>query len=83
LAIRRDLWRGAACRRETSVMAGTIFQDRKLSLAVRFRAVCHVTSQKNGVSALGPQRVLGLGNYKTAWALPHCLRRAMVRTDTG
>jgi hypothetical protein len=32
---------------------------------------------------LGPQRVLGLGNYKTAWALPHCLRRAMVRTDTG
>jgi len=38
-----------------------------------------VTSQKNGVSALGLQRVLGLGSYKTAWALPHKLRRARVR----
>jgi transposase-like protein len=39
----------------------------------------YVTSQKNGVSALGLQRVLGLGSYKTAWALLHKLRRAMVR----
>jgi transposase-like protein len=39
----------------------------------------HVTSQKNGVSALGLQRVLGLGSDKTAWALLHKLRRAMVR----
>jgi transposase-like protein len=38
-----------------------------------------VTSQKNGVSALGLQRVLGLGSYKTAWAVLHKLRRAMVR----
>src|SRR5271157_5308999 len=39
----------------------------------------HVTSQKNGISALGLQRVLGLGSYKTAWAMLHKLRRAMVR----
>jgi transposase-like protein len=39
----------------------------------------HVTSQKNGVSALGLQRALGLGSYKTAWAVLHKLRRAMVR----
>ena len=39
----------------------------------------YVTSQKNGVSALGLQRVLGLGSYKTAWAMLHKLRRAMVR----
>lgn len=38
-----------------------------------------ITSQKNGISALGLQRVLGLGSYKTAWALLHKLRRAMVR----
>lgn len=38
-----------------------------------------VTVQKNGISALGLQRVLGLGSYKTAWALLHKLRRAMVR----
>jgi transposase-like protein len=38
-----------------------------------------VTSQKNGVSALGLQRELGLGSYETAWTWLHKLRRAMVR----
>ena len=79
LAIRRDLWRCLQCGQETSVMAGTIFQDSKLPLTVWFRAMWQVASQKNGVSALGLQRALGLGNYKTAWALLHKLRRAMVR----
>lgn len=67
------------CRHQTSVMAGTIFQDSRLPLSLWFRAMWHVTSQKNGVSALGMQRVLGLGSYETAWALLHKLRRAMVR----
>jgi ISXO2-like transposase domain/Transposase zinc-ribbon domain len=79
LAIRRDQWRCLRCGRETSVLAGTIFQDSKLPLAVWFRTMWQVASQKNGVSALGLQRALGLGNYKTAWALLHKLRRAMVR----
>lgn len=39
----------------------------------------YMTSQKHGVSALGLQRVLGLGSYQTAWAWLHKLRRAMVR----
>jgi transposase-like protein len=38
-----------------------------------------VTSQKNGASASGLQRVLGLGSYETAWTWLHKLRRAMVR----
>jgi transposase-like protein len=38
-----------------------------------------VTSQKNGASALGLQRAVGLGSYKTAWTWLHKLRRAMVR----
>jgi transposase-like protein len=62
-----------------SVTAGTIFQDSHLPLAIWFRAMWQLTSQKNGISALGLQRVLGLGSYKTAWAMLHKLRRAMVR----
>ena len=38
-----------------------------------------VTNQKFGASALGLQRILGLGSYQTAWAWLHKLRRAMVR----
>src|SRR5450756_884905 len=45
----------------------------------RFMAMWYVTNQKNGVSALGLQRVLGLGSYETAWTWLHKLRRAMVR----
>ena len=38
-----------------------------------------VTTQKNGVSAVGLQRVLGLKQYQTAWTWLHKLRSAMVR----
>lgn len=59
--------------------AGTIFQDTRKPLVDWFRAMYWMASQKNGASALGLQRVLGLGSYKTAWSWLHKLRRAMVR----
>ena len=67
------------CGHQTSVTAGTIFQDTRKPLVMWFRTMWWVTSQKNGTSALGLQRVLGLGSYKTAWTWLHKLRRAMVR----
>lgn len=39
----------------------------------------YVTTQKHGASTLGLQRVLGLGQYRTAWTWLHKLRRAMAR----
>jgi len=75
----RGLWLCGQCRHQASVTAGTIFQDSRLPLTLWFRAMWHVTSQKNGVSALGVQRVLGLRSYQTAWTWLHKLRRAMVR----
>jgi len=68
-----------ACDGETSLTAGTVFQDTRRPLRLWFLAMWFVTSQKNGVSALGLQRVLGLGSYETAWTWLHKLRRAMVR----
>src|SRR6266542_4171123 len=73
------LRRCAACRSETSVTAGTIFARTRLPLVTWFAAVWYVVNQKQGVSALGLQRVLGIGSYQTAWAWLHKLRRAMVR----
>ena len=69
----------ASCNRQSRVMAGTIFQDTHLPLQTWFRAIWWVVTQKNGASALGLNRVLGL-TYKTTWSLLHKIRRAMVRT---
>ena len=74
-----DLYRCVRCHFRTSVTAGTIFQDTKKSLRLWFRAIWHLTSQKYGANALGVQRVLGLGSYRTSWTWLHKLRRAMVR----
>lgn len=64
---------------QSSVKAGTIFHDSRKPLRLWFRAIWYVTNQKQGVSALGLQRVLGLRSYQTAWTWLHRLRRAMVR----
>ncbi len=77
----RGLWMCASCQRATSVTAGTIFHRTHTPLATWFAAIWFVTSQKNGVSAQGLQRVLGFGSYETAWAWLHKLRRAMVRPE--
>src|SRR5208337_1464035 len=67
------------CRKQTSLTAGTIFEGTRKPLRMWFLAMWFVTSQKNGVSALGLQRELGLGSYETAWTWLHKLRRAIVR----
>ena len=67
------------CGGEVSATAGTIFEGTRISLRTWFSAAWFVTSQKDGASALGMKRVLGLGSYQTAWAWLHKLRRAMVR----
>jgi hypothetical protein len=67
------------CGHQTSVTAGTLFHDTHKPLRLWFEAMWYVTNQKSGVSALGLQRVLGLGSYHTAWKRLHRLRRAMVR----
>ncbi len=70
----------SVCGYHASVTAGTIFQGTHKPLKTWFRAIWWVTSQKTGTSALGLQRVLGLGSYQTAWTWLHKLRRAMIRS---
>lgn len=76
----RQVWYECArCGYQVSVKAGTIFQDSRKPLTTWFRVMWWVVSQKYGASAMGLQRMLGLGSYQTAWAWLHKLRRAMVR----
>jgi transposase-like protein len=73
------LYKCKDCGHKSSVTAGTIFEGTRKPLIEWFRAIWWVTSQKNGASALGLQRILDLRSYKTAWTWMHKLRRTMVR----
>src|SRR3982751_5012749 len=71
----------AVCRKQHSLLAGTIFEQTKTGLAKWFLAIYLVTSSKGGIAATELQRQLGFGSYGTAWTWLHKLRKAMVRPD--
>ena len=75
----RDRFVCRSCRHQTSVTAGTIFENTRKPLTLWFRAIWYVTSQKSGASATNLQQILGLRSYQTAWTWLHKLRRAMIR----
>jgi len=64
----------AACEYQTTAIAGTIFEQSNKPLTIWFRAIWWMIAQKNGVSATGLQKILGLGSYRTAWTWLHKLR---------
>ena len=70
-----------ACRRETSVTAGTVMHRSHLPLKVWFTAAWLVATHQNGMSARQLWLQLGLGSYKSAWLLLRKLRAAMVDPD--
>lgn len=78
-SFRRDArlyWQCSACRRQCSVISGTIFESTKLGLARWFLAMHLLTQSKNNVSALELMRHLGVC-YKTAWLVKHKLMEVM------
>ena len=66
-----------ACRRQTSVTAGTIMHRSRLPLTLWFWAAHLMTTHSNGISARQLKDQLAI-SYKTAWLLTQKLRRAMV-----
>src|SRR6476661_6801486 len=68
-----------ACRKQHSLLAGTIFEQTKTGLGRWFLAIYLVTSSKGGIAATELKRQLGLGSYGTAWSWLHKIRKAMVR----
>ena len=77
----RDLLQCRACRRQTSVTAGTALDRTRLPLPLWFAAAYLVATHTPGFSALQLQRQLGLARYETAWTMLQKLRRAMVRPE--
>ena len=71
----------AACGKQHSLLAGTIFEQTKTGLAKWFLAIYLVTSSKGGISAMELKRQMGFGSYQTAWSWLHKIRQAMVRPE--
>src|ERR671938_10785 len=77
----RLVYECVACRKQHSLLAGTLFEQTKTGLARWFLAIYLVTSSKGGIAAAELQRQLGFGSCQTAWSWLHKLRKAMVRPD--
>jgi len=78
----RLYWQCTACRHQSSVTSGTVFESSKLGLTRWFLAMHMLTQTKNNVSALELMRHLGVC-YKTAWLLKHKVMEVMrLREDT-
>lgn len=73
-------WQCSACREQTTVMCGTIFESTKLPLTTWFLGMHFLTQAKNNVSALELKRHLGV-RYKTAWLLKHKLMQVMCERE--
>ena len=73
-------WQCSACREQTTVTCGTIFEATKLPLTRWFLAMHLLTQAKNNVSALELKRHLGV-RYKTAWLMKHKLLQVMCERE--
>jgi transposase-like protein len=76
----RGLFQCSACRRQTSLTAGTIFAATKVALRVWFRAMYHLTQSKQGISSIELGRRLGV-TQTTAWTIKHKLAQVMMERD--
>ncbi|MDO9713564.1 IS1595 family transposase, partial [Paracraurococcus lichenis] len=76
----RQLFQCSACRRQTSLTAGTIFAATKVTLRTWFRAIYHVTHTKQGISSIELGRRLGV-TQTTAWTIKHKLGQVMLERD--
>jgi transposase-like protein len=74
----RRVWKCAKCRKQFSVLTGTIFHGTKIPLQAWLMVMVQMSSAKNGISGREIERMHGL-TPETAWYMLHRLREAMKR----
>lgn len=72
----RRLWKCKACKKQTSVKKGTIFEDSPLGLDKWLTGMWLVLNCKNGISSHELARDLGI-HQQSAWFMLHRIRLAM------
>jgi transposase-like protein len=74
----RRVWKCRDCRKQFSVLTGTIFHRSKIPVRTWLLVVFEMCSSKNGVSAREVERKYEL-TAQTAWFMLHRIREAMKR----
>jgi transposase-like protein len=74
----RRVWKCRDCRKQFSVLTGTIFHGTKIPVRTWLMVVFEMCASKNGVAAREIQRKYDL-TPKSAWFMTHRIREAMKR----
>lgn len=74
----RRVWKCKDCRKQFTVLVGTIFHGTKIEIRTWLLVIYELCSSKNGVSSREIERKYGL-TPKSAWFLLHRIREAMKR----
>jgi len=69
-----------ACRHQTTLLSGTIFEATQLPLRIWMLAIHLLTATKTTMAALELMRHLGV-NYKAAWRIKHKVMEAMMQRE--
>ena len=77
-ASQRRVWKCGACRKQFTVLVGTIFHGTKISLRKWLFVFVEMCSAKNGISAREIERRYKV-TPKSAWFMTHRIREAMKR----
>lgn len=74
----RRVWKCRDCRKQFSVLTGTIFHGTKIPVRTWLMVIFEMCASKNGVAAREIERKYDLTG-KTAWFMTHRIREAMKR----
>jgi transposase-like protein len=72
-----QIYRCEKCKKDIRVTVGTKFQDSHLPLRTWFYSMWLLVAQKQGISALGLGRAVGIKRKKTTWSLLKTIRESM------
>lgn len=72
----RRVWKCNACRKQFTVLVGTIFHDTKIPVRTWVLVILEMVASKNGVAARDIERKYDLTN-KTAWFMLQRIREAI------
>jgi len=82
LSSRPGYYQCKACRKQFTVMVGTVFERSHIPLNKWLMAAFLICASKKGMSAHQLHRMLGI-TYKSAWFMEHRLREAMAPLKRG